>query len=220
MNKKLVTVIGLLVLNIPVVYLVFLYPTIPNIVPLHFGIDGKPDSFREKTELIRLVAVLSGLNLLIFLLLLNIKNLDPKLKGENEDKTILKIALVLVTVFSALQVYFVYNTTVVDWKVSAHILTLTGVLFTVLGNYMYSIKQNYFVGIKTPWTLQYEDCWKATHRLGGKLWFFGGILIAFFSLALPETWALVVFGTVIAVITIIPIAYSYRYYKRYNQTSK
>lgn len=51
-----------------------------------------------------------------------------------------------------------------------------GVLFTILGNFMGKVTRNFFVGIRTPWTLASEEVWFRTHRLGGKLLVLGGIV--------------------------------------------
>ena len=58
------------------------------------------------------------------------------------------------------------------------IFPLIGLLFAFLGNYFKTIKPNYFIGIRTPWTLENEEVWKKTHLIGGKLWFVGGLLMA------------------------------------------
>jgi uncharacterized membrane protein len=64
-------------------------------------------------------------------------------------------------------------------------LPLMGLLFSVLGNYMHSIKPNYFVGFRTPWTLENEDNWRKTHQLMARIWVPGGLLITIGTLLLP-----------------------------------
>jgi len=49
--------------------------------------------------------------------------------------------------------------------------------FMVLGNYLGNVRPNYFVGIRTPWTLENPETWQATHRLGGRLMFFGALIL-------------------------------------------
>ena len=66
-------------------------------------------------------------------------------------------------------------------KVDNGVKLIIAVLFTVIGNLMPKFKHNYFIGIKTPWTLASEEVWFATHRLGGKLWFYGGLIMIIFS---------------------------------------
>ena len=83
---------------------------------------------------------------------------------------------------------------------------------------MHSIKPNYFVGFRTPWTLENEDNWRKTHQLVGKLWVPGGILITLAALLLPAKAGFIVFICMISVITIIPGIYSYRYFKNHKQS--
>ena len=75
---------------------------------------------------------------------------------------------------SAIAVFIIYSVQQSQSK-PTFIFILIGLLFTILGNYFKTIKPNYFIGIRTPWTLENEDVWKKTHLLGGKLWFVGRI---------------------------------------------
>lgn len=81
---------------------------------------------------------------------------------------------------------------------------------------MHSIKPNYFAGLRTPWTLEDPDNWRATHRLAGKMWFAGGLVLAVLVLLLPLKAGLIAFMSVMFVIIIIPIIYSYRYFKSHH----
>ena len=76
----------------------------------------------------------------------------------------------------------------------------------------WGIKQNYFVGIKVPWTLNNDEVWIRTHKLAGKLWFWGGIL-GIVSLFFVKNAALVMLPIII-VITVVPIVYSYIIYQK------
>jgi uncharacterized membrane protein len=89
-----------------------------------------------------------------------------------------------------------------------------------LGNYFKVIKQNYFLGIKTPWTLESEEVWKLTHILAGKLWIVGGLLIVIFSLVVPEDINFYLFITTTAIITIVPIVYSYLIFKKLKKSNQ
>ena len=89
-----------------------------------------------------------------------------------------------------------------------------GVLFVVLGNYFKTIKANYFIGIRTPWTLENESIWKETHKLGGKVWFVGGLLIIICSLVLANDVNFKVFMGITIIIALIPVVYSYLLYRK------
>ena len=92
-------------------------------------------------------------------------------------------------------------------------MLLLGIVFTIIGNYLPKCRQNYTIGIKIVWTLSDEENWNATHRLAGKLWTAGGLLLllcAFLSgTALP--WVMPV---VLGIMVVIPIAYSWWFHRK------
>jgi len=90
---------------------------------------------------------------------------------------------------------------------------LVGILFIVMGNYLPQVKSNYFMGIRTPWTLSSEDVWVKTHRLSGKICFVAGIVI-FVSTFLPAYLSSDIIISMIAIIVIVPTAYSYFMFKK------
>ena len=82
----------------------------------------------------------------------------------------------------------------------------------IIGNYLPKCKQNYTMGIKIPWTLDNEDNWNKTHRLAGFLWVIGGVLITL-NAFLGNEW---VFLAITLVMTLVPVGYSYLYYKNHK----
>lgn len=90
---------------------------------------------------------------------------------------------------------------------------LVGIMFIIMGNYMGKIRPNWFMGIRTPWTLSSDEVWNKTHRLGGKLFVLAGallILVAF----LPGSVTLVTLIIGVAAVVIIPTVYSFILFKR------
>ena len=91
---------------------------------------------------------------------------------------------------------------------SVFVSALLGLIFVIMGNYMPKLKVNHTVGIRLPWTLQSEDNWHKTHRLAGKLWVLGGlILLLEAGLQFALSYVLVL---AILVIVFIPMVYSYQ----------
>lgn len=88
-----------------------------------------------------------------------------------------------------------------------------GVLFVVMGNLLPRARPNWFVGIRTPWTLSSDRVWEKTHRLGGQLFVAGGILIVFAALVM-EHWAHIVLITVVLLCAATVFIYSYVEWKR------
>ena len=87
-------------------------------------------------------------------------------------------------------------------------------VYGALGNYFQTIKPNYFVGIRTPWTLQSEEVWLKTHRSAGKTWMIGGIIIILSYFIFPVRASTIIMLVLIGIISILPIIQSYIFYKR------
>ncbi|MEZ4364105.1 MAG: SdpI family protein [Kofleriaceae bacterium] len=86
-----------------------------------------------------------------------------------------------------------------------------GGLLVVFGNFMGKLTRNFFVGIRTPWTLASEEVWLRTHRLGGKVIVLAGLGLVLSS-ALGGGFVFVI--AAIALVAVIPIVYSYVLYRR------
>ncbi len=89
------------------------------------------------------------------------------------------------------------------------LVIFVGLLFSLIGNYLKTVKPNYFIGIRTPWTLENEENWKDTHKFAGILWFFGGLAVVLAGIFLKKEYAFPFLLTVTAIISLIPIIYSY-----------
>ena len=98
-----------------------------------------------------------------------------------------------------------------------YIFAGVGLLLCLIGNYMHTIKPNYFAGLRLPWTLNNEDNWRKTHLLAGKLWFIGGLATAILCLLVPDTVAIVLFFIATIVLVLVPVIYSYRLYRKNDQ---
>lgn len=92
--------------------------------------------------------------------------------------------------------------------VSKLTMVAVGLLFIVIGNYMPQVKDNYFIGIRTPWTLASPEVWRKTHRFSGFMWMLGGLLIALGAF-MPKTLSISMIITALLIATIIPYVYSW-----------
>lgn len=207
------------VLAAPLVYLFIIWEKLPQSVALHFDLDGNPDRMGSRNDFIATIIIMSVVSLLTWLLMVNIHRIDPKRHvAENRGRMqrlgfgiVLFISMIACTIiYSAVKSSFTFS---VSW-----VLAATGLLFSFIGNYMPNIKPNYFAGFRLPWTLENEDNWKKTHALVGRLWFPGGLLIALVCIFLPSRLAFYFFSTVMVIITLIPIIFSYRYYQQQKRS--
>jgi uncharacterized membrane protein len=92
-------------------------------------------------------------------------------------------------------------------------LLLMGAMFVVIGNYLPKCKQNHTIGIRVKWTLEDEENWNATHRVGGRIWVAGGVLLLA-GCVLPERLAVMLMLVLILLLAAAPILYSWCYHKK------
>lgn len=195
----------------PVVYLIIIWNKLPEKVALHFDMQGNPDRYGSKNEMWFTAIVLTGISIGCYLLLTNLHRIDPKRYAKEDKGRFLNIGITITIFISLIHFLIVYSALQGSIKFGpGFVLSAIGVLFAILGNYMYNIKPNYFVGIRLPWTLENEENWKKTHQLAGRLWFGAGIILAIVCFLLPGKSALIVFLSGTAVMTLIPAIYSYR----------
>ena len=201
---------------LPVLYFLKIYNTIPQTVPLHFGVDGKPNRFGSKNELIWILTLLSIVSMGIYFLMRYLPKIDPKKTAGYSAGTFKKLSFLLLVFFSALQLFIINSAIAGSFTTSKFMLPLMGLFFSYLGNLMHSVKPNYFFGIRTPWALEDEDTWRATHQLASKLWLAGGIAITITTLLFPYKTGFIISMCIIFLITLIPVIFSYRYYKQHK----
>lgn len=201
----------LIVVLIPFVYLAYIWSSLPNTVPLHWNYKGEIDDWGNKSSLIFITFLLSGLTYILFTV---IPFIDPKKRIQTMGNKYHNLKFLMVLFMSALAVFIIYSAKEQSITNPSFIYLAIGLLFMLLGNYMKIIKANYFIGIRTPWTLEYESIWKSTHKLASKIWFVGGLAIVISSLTTNKDFNGIFFISVITLLAIIPVVYSYMEYRK------
>lgn len=203
-----------IVLAIPWVYLAMIWNELPQTIAVHFGIDGTPDKFGNKAEIIIGPLIVTVVGILTYFLLRNIHKIDPKKKYTYKNASLMKKLSVVMLIFSSfVSVFIIYSS--LQGKIAGASLLLCGMglFFAYIGNLLHSIKPNYFAGFRIPWALENENNWRKTHQLASKIWFTGGLLIAFLSLILSTKISMIVFLITVSIMTIVPIIYSFNLFK-------
>lgn len=184
----------------------YFYAHFPDQVPLHWNFAGEVDSYGSRIQGAFLMpAMMIGM----YLLFLFIPLIDPKKERYAQFRKIYHVFKGVLLFFMLLIYYALglsglgYNIEIGTW-----IPVFVGLLFIILGNYMGKIKPNWFMGIRTPWTLSSEEVWNKTHRFGGKAFIIGGVLMVFMSL-IPVAYKIPIFIIVIVIVGFLPIIYSY-----------
>jgi uncharacterized membrane protein len=198
-----------------IIFSIIVYPSLPSEMATHWGINGEPDGYMTKWwGTFFLPILLLGL----YFLLISLPKIDPK--KENYEKfasTYNLIVLLFVIFLSVLHVGVLLFNLGVNINISMIVPVGVGLLFIIQGNYMPKFKHNYFVGIKTPWTLANEKVWAKTHRFGGKVFIVMGLVLiasAFFNGPAQFTVLMsVIFGGIFLLFLM-----SYIYFKK--ETSK
>ncbi len=201
---------------LPFMYLAYIWNQLPEKVPMHWNIKGEIDGYGDKTELL-IIPIL--LPLLCYILFLVIPKIDPKNKLKKMGNKLQTIKVLLTTFMSILALFILYSAKNQSLTNPNYILLLIGVLYIILGNFFKTIKANYFIGIRTPWTLESETVWKETHKLGGKMWFVGGIIVVLSSLILDKQPNFTLFLVITGIISIVPIVYSYLQFNKEKKTA-
>ena len=201
----------LLVVLIPFVYLAYIWSSLPDTVPLHWNYIGEIDDWGNKSSLIFITFLLSGLTYILFTV---IPFIDPKKRIQTMGNKYHNLKFLMVLFMSALAVFIIYSAKEQSITNPSFIYLAIGLVFMLLGNYMKIIKANYFIGIRTPWTLEYESIWKSTHKLASKIWFVGGLAIVISSLTTNKDFNGIFFISAITLLAIIPVVYSYMEYRK------
>jgi uncharacterized membrane protein len=201
----------LIVVLIPFVYLAYIWSSLPDTVPIHWNYKGEIDDWGNKSSLIFITFLLSGLTYILFTV---IPFIDPKKRIQTMGNKYHNLKFLMVLFMSALAVFIIYSAKEQSITNPSFIYLAIGLLFMLLGNYMKIIKANYFIGIRTPWTLEYESIWKSTHKLASKIWFVGGLAIVISSLTTNKDFNGIFFISVITLLAIIPVVYSYMEYRK------
>ena len=205
--KKVIS-LSLIVTLLPILVGLLLWNRLPDQLPYHWGIDGEVDGWAPKARSVFLTPCLLALGQLV---LSFVTFADPKRR--NIHRKPLLVVLWIIPVLSFFLNSAIYLVALgVRCDVPALILTLIGVLFIFIGNYLPKLRQNYTVGIKLPWTLADEDNWARTHRLGGKLFVACGLLtlvIAAVSGLIGDTASFIIFFVLTVISVLVPSIYSY-----------
>src|SRR6266581_4791737 len=203
---------GLVIGVLAAVISVWAYPRLPPTVATHWNLNGTPNGFSS-----RLVAV--SIMPLVILAMTGLFNVLPKLDPRKENYA------------KFIHVYWLIANAVIVFIAVAHVLIISsalgfpvkidrlmplgiGLLFIFLGNYLTRVEPNWFVGIRTPWTLSSDTVWRKTRRTGGWLMVVGGFVLAASVFILPHGAFPPLFVTTIVIVALIPIVQSYVLWKR------
>ncbi|MGC1204653.1 MAG: SdpI family protein [Flavobacteriaceae bacterium] len=201
---------------IPFIYLAYIWNSLPETVPTHWNYKGEIDAWGKKSSLILIMFLLPVLTYVLFSI---IPFIDPKKKIQAMENKYHNLKFMMTLFMSALAIFIIYSVKEQSITNPAFIILAIGLLYIILGNYMKTLKANYFIGIRTPWTLENETVWKKTHALAGKLWFIGGLAIIISSLTTNKNFNSIFFISITIIIAVIPLIYSFLEFNKIKANS-
>lgn len=187
----------------------------PELMASHWNTAGEVDGYMSRFWGVFLMPIIS---LAVFGLMIFLPRIDP-LK-QNVDKFKGYYDGFILTLF--LFLFYIYGLTLAwnlgyRFPMGAILLPAFACLFFYIGVMLAKSKRNWFIGIKTPWTLSSEEVWDKTHRLGATLFKLAGVL-ALIGLLLPDYafWFILV---PILLFTLVLFAYSYIIFKGISENN-
>ena len=175
-------------------------------MPIHFDAQGNPNGYGSRM-------VYFWMPVGLYFLMLFLPKLDPRRANYAIfEESYFKLRLIMAIFFGFINGSVIYS--VVSDNPSMHKLIPVSIFFLLMliGNYMGNFRPNYFVGIKVPWTLNSDSVWIRTHKLAGKLWFWGSLagIVLYFVVDKLE-WVMV---PLLIVLVFVPVVYSYVIYQK------
>lgn len=216
MNRFFKEALLCLLAGLPYIYLATIWNNIPDTVAVHFNLQGQANGWADKS----LLFIPSSLGVVVYLLMLAIPHLDQNKRIEEMGGKYYSLRFIVGLFISLISVYLLSLSNQSDVKDPNILIMILGGLIALLGNYFQTLRPNYFIGIRTPWTLKNEAVWKKTHQIGGLVWMAGGCLVFLLSFLVTFNWLLIFVGIILITIAVIPTLYSYAESKKKGSVAR
>ncbi len=210
MTTKRTLVLIVLLAVVALAVSLWAYPNLPEMVPSHWNLQGEVDGTMQRTTM---VFLLPGLMLFLGLLLLFIPTIDPLRSNVERFRGAFNWFIVGMTLFFLLMhVLTILAGLGVSFNMTIVLIPAVSVVMIGIGFVLDKTKPNWFLGIRTPWTMSSPNVWEKTHRLGGLLFKIGGVVLLAGMAFSPQTGFLLMIGLILA-ITLVTVVYSYFAYR-------
>ncbi len=190
---------------------IWAFPRLPESVATHFNFKGEPDGYSSRMFG---AFMIPGIMLALRVIAQVFPRIDPK--SPNYERFLGTYWLLINSILWFLAAtHIVVLGYALGWPVSVQRVMPVGIgaLFIVIGNYLGRVEPNWFMGVRTPWTLSSDKVWRRTNRTAGWLFVVAGCVLMLGVFAPPSMFFPVLMGTIV-VVAVIPIVQSYVLWKR------
>ena len=220
MIRSMAVAIGLTVAALAACLFIYFFrqDSLAEQIPVHWNAEFEADQWVSRANAIWYFLIFPGVMALIVLLAFVLPWLSPKNFEIDRFRSvfahIMTLIVALLGFFMTLQLWAAFN----DRSMPGHVF-LGGffLFFALIGNLMGKVQRNFWMGVRTPWTLASETVWIRTHRLAAWLWVAAGI-VGFVAVLLQVPFLICFVGVIVA--ALVPVFYSLILYKRLERQGK
>ena len=212
MSARTTTIVVLLMIIAATIVGVALWNQLPDPMASHWNANDQVDGYMSKFWGVFLMPLITLGMCLLFLI---IPNIDPLKANIAQFRDVFNLFITLIVAFM-IYVHILslrWNLGYTDFEMSKAMLPAMGILFFVIGYMLRKAKRNFFIGIRTPWTLSSDKVWDETHRIGSVLFMISGVLALIGALFGGTTAFWFLFAPIMGS-TLITLVYSYMLYQR------
>lgn len=196
---------------VPTVLVAIFYRRLPAQIPTHWDMNGTVTYGAKST-----LWMFAGMALLFGVLFPVLRRIDPRARNYDKFSNSYDLFQVVMMLFLIVMTGIVILESMRPGtvQVSAVVCMLCSILMLVLGNMMPKFRQNYFCGMKNPWTLASEIVWVRTHRVAGRMLFVTGLIGLAGSFVPSENARMALLMVPLMVAVIVPNVLSFIWYRR------
>jgi uncharacterized membrane protein len=210
-GERMKNLMPLCIIAAAVISGVICYPSLPDQMVTHWGIDGEPDGYSSKLTALAFTPILMIILVGIFRV---VPKTDPKKDNHTTNSgSVQVVENTILLMLLAIHGHIIATGYGYVFPIEKFISILLGVVFIIFGFVMPRLKQNFMIGIRTPWTLSDEEVWRRTHHFGGWVFAIGGFLLVVTAFLPQSNHVFSLIGILIAIVLITVIS-SYYFYKK------